>query len=123
MKPFNLEEAKAGKPLCYLDGTPAKFIGYFPESSDRFQRVIVGKMHSPTNGSMLYCDEEGFFAEEGYEQMNVFMAPERLTVKLDAVRRKSDGQIRLHEDGQDVNDQWELIAKNVEVTVPVGSGL
>ena len=39
-KPFNLEEAKAGKPICDLTGARVKFIAHVPEAP-KIERVVV----------------------------------------------------------------------------------
>jgi hypothetical protein len=40
MKPFNLEEALAGKPVCTRDGRPAKIAGYNPDAVDACSMVL-----------------------------------------------------------------------------------
>jgi len=41
MRAFNLEEAKAGKPLITRDGRDAKFIAYLPEADNGCQVIAL----------------------------------------------------------------------------------
>lgn len=41
MRPFNLEEAKAGKPICDKDGNLVKFLAHVPEAIYSTSRVVV----------------------------------------------------------------------------------
>jgi len=62
MKPFNLEEAKAGKPLVTRDGRDAKFIAHVPESVDSSRVVIFlgNEIYvSYEDGSTYSKDESG----------------------------------------------------------------
>jgi hypothetical protein len=41
MKPFDLERAMAGDPICFRNGTPAKFIAYVPEAPNHQQIIVL----------------------------------------------------------------------------------
>lgn len=78
MKPFNLEEAKAGKSIVCRDGTPAKFIAYVPEAKPELRVVAFV-------GDLKHClnyPEDGIFKghDNGLHCYNLLMAPERKTV-------------------------------------------
>lgn len=47
MKPFNLEQFKAGKIALTRDGQEAKFVAYVPEAEDTHQLVVL-------NGGVIY---------------------------------------------------------------------
>lgn len=51
MKPFNLEEAKAGKPVQTRDGRKARFISDTLKAS---RSVVFGIMHDATGEEFLY---------------------------------------------------------------------
>lgn len=58
MKPFNLEQAIAGSPICLLDGEIVEFIAYVPKAKPN-QRVVVriGQNIHPyySDGISEYC--------------------------------------------------------------------
>lgn len=72
-KPFDLEAAKAGKPIVCRNGEPAKFIAYVPESV----RPVVFLVRS-TIGSNASDGRENNAAIEA--SWDLFMLPERKTV-------------------------------------------
>lgn len=41
MKPFNLEEARKGAPVCTRNGTPAEFITYAPQAPADSQVIVL----------------------------------------------------------------------------------
>lgn len=41
MKPFNLQEAIAGKPIQTRDGCVLKFVAYVPEAREGYKVVIL----------------------------------------------------------------------------------
>ena len=70
MKPFNLQEAKDGKPILTREGQPVKFVAYEPEAV--FDERVIG----------LYLDNKtiGVWTETGtvaeHEEItDLFMAP------------------------------------------------
>ena|ERR1700761_96268 len=76
LKPFNLEEAKAGKPIVCRDGSPAKFIAYVPEAAGHHQVIWLGSgntiYHSWANGLRHgHGNADSCF--------DLLMAPEKLT--------------------------------------------
>lgn len=70
MKPFNLQEAKDGKPLLTRKGRPVKFVAYEPEAV-LYERIIGLYLDNKTIGVWT---ETGTVAE--YERSyDLFMAP------------------------------------------------
>lgn len=41
MKPFDLEAAKRGEPICNFNGTPLKFVAHVPEALSECQVVVL----------------------------------------------------------------------------------
>lgn len=76
MKPFNLEEAKAGKPVCTRDGRNARIIcfdlkhEYFPLIAliDDGDRELV---------SRFCADGRIYYRQNGSTCLDLFMAPEK----------------------------------------------
>lgn len=76
MKPFNLEEAKAGKPVCTRDGRNARIIcfdlkhEYFPIVAliDDGDRELV---------SRFCADGRIYYRQNGCTEMDLFMAHEK----------------------------------------------
>lgn len=77
MKPFNLEEAKAGKPLITRDGRDAKFIAHVPECAPSFRLIclIDGCGHVTD-----YCENGSKFPEPRDSREDVFMKTVKTTV-------------------------------------------
>ena len=63
LRPFDLDAAKRGEPICCRDGRPAKFIAHVPEATPIFDRVIalcVGK-----TSNLYHCNEEARISSIG----------------------------------------------------------
>lgn len=75
-RPFNLEEAKAGKPIVCRDGTPAKFIAHVPEAapSHRLVTLRLGRIVSCAESGHLLWGNEEVSLSRGYS-CDLFMAP------------------------------------------------
>lgn len=80
MKPFNLEEAKAGAPVITRDGRAVRIV-CFDRACPHYPIVaLIGgageeDVQTFTNGGMYYADEDG-----GYADCDLFMAPVQRTV-------------------------------------------
>jgi len=74
MKPFNLEEAKAGKPLVTRDGRSAKFIAHLPSALSNWQVVA----YVSNAGAVASYNEAGLC--NGANTIDLFMASEKKTV-------------------------------------------
>ena len=73
MKPFNLEEAKAGKPICDRLGRDCKFIAYV-EESERFNIVCLDY----SKCIQTYTNNGNFIDEScGISDLDIFMKSER----------------------------------------------
>lgn len=46
MKPFDLEAAKRGEPICHSDGSLCKFVAYVPEAHKEQRVVILTAAHN-----------------------------------------------------------------------------
>lgn len=71
-KPFDLEAARAGKPLITGDGTPAKFIAHVPESEYPVVVVIDNVIYT--------LKDDGVWLDRTLLSRCLFMAPEKKTV-------------------------------------------
>ncbi|WVS23942.1 hypothetical protein QkW1_19 [Ralstonia phage QkW1] len=79
MKPFNLEAAKAGKPIVASgENYPAHFVAHIPEAEWR-SRVVIR-----VGGSVYVCDEQGRLKGEG--DIYIFMVPTKRTVFVNLYR-------------------------------------
>lgn len=76
MKPFDLEAAKRGEPVCTRDGTPVQQLVHFPEG------CRVNKIAALYGGVINTYDDQGRY--HGYEgsvsARDLFMAPRKRTV-------------------------------------------
>lgn len=75
MKPFNLEEAKAGKPLVTRDERKAQFIAHVPECSDTSRVIVLLDGYS----SVSSYSENGVFITGMNNDEDLFMASEKRT--------------------------------------------
>lgn len=74
MKPFNLEEAKAGKPIITRDGTEAKFIAHVPEAEDNKVVILI-------DGVILTIQENGRLTNSYDTVSDIFMvSPKMLSI-------------------------------------------
>ena len=77
MKAFNLEEAKAGKPICTRDGVVVEFIAHVPGAVYN-NRVIV--LHQQS-GMLLTTTEEGhYYVNTSKDGRDLFMQSTKRTV-------------------------------------------
>ena len=109
MKPFNLEEAKAGKPLVTRDGRDAKFIAYVAEC-DRAYCVLCHVDGDTFVGS--YTDDGKRFADETKSCADLFMKTTRKTIYVDLY---PNGEWIYHING--VNSSTRAFAIGVPVEI------
>jgi hypothetical protein len=74
MKPFNLEEARKGKPICTRDGRPAEFIAYVPKGEALSQVIVL------VGNKVFQLSAEGFEFTSLQSDVDLFMMPEKRTV-------------------------------------------
>ena len=73
-KPFNLEEAKAGKPLVTRDGRDAKFIAHVPELVNSESIIYV------CDGWLRFAYESGESLKSKQSESDLFMKTVKKTV-------------------------------------------
>ena len=76
MKPFDLEAAKRGEPVCTRDGTPVQQLVHFPEG------VRVNKIAALSGGVINAYDDQGrYYGDEVHvSTRDLFMAPRKRIV-------------------------------------------
>jgi hypothetical protein len=74
MKPFNLEEARKGVPICTRDGRPAEFIAYVPKGEALSQVIVL------VGNKVFQLSAEGFAFTSLESDIDLFMAPQKRTV-------------------------------------------
>ena len=76
MKPFDLEAAKRGEPVCTRDGTPVQQLVHIPEG------VRVNKIAALSGGVINVYDDQGrYYGDEVHvSAKDLFMATRKLTV-------------------------------------------
>lgn len=68
MKPFNLADAIAGKPLVTRDGIPAKFLMYELDVNPYYRFIFS------VDGVVYTCSDNGRVMGDGKLRMDLFMA-------------------------------------------------
>ena len=74
MKPFNLEEAKAGKPVCTRDGHPARIICFDKKSSNFTIVALIDVGNEELEVS--YTNEGHYYSTMGESNNDLFMVGE-----------------------------------------------
>lgn len=65
MKPFNLEEAKAGKPVCTRDGRRAEILSF--DNPNNGYPILARIFSNNTKYYNLVFNKEGYFFDENKE--------------------------------------------------------
>lgn len=102
MKPFNLEEAKAGKPVCTRDGRKARII-CFDLNNKNFP--IVAIINCDTEENAYQYDIDGV-CDEHDNNLNLMMIP-----------KKKEGWIIIHKEAIYDKETAEKIAKETTADV------
>ena len=102
MKPFNLKEAKAGKPVCTRDGRKARII-CFDLNNKNFP--IVAIINCDTEENAYQYDIEGI-CDEHDNNLNLMMSPE-----------KKEGWIIIHKEAIYDKETAEKIARETTANV------
>lgn len=90
MKPFNLEEAKAGAPLVTRDGQKARLIcSNFKNSSGRpilviFESEFTETVHEFYENGRFFCNGEDYY-------LDLFMAPTKRECWINLFKTHSTG--------------------------------
>ena len=76
MKPFDLEAAKRGEPICNRYSEDCVFITHVPDANPEYRVLAL------TPSKEVYCfDETGFYYSDGDEsEHDLFMATRKRTV-------------------------------------------
>ena len=77
MKRFDLEAAKAGKPVCTRNGYMARVICFDFHAYDKLCMVVAFKKNS--NENLMFYDLDGKCRGEGMEDYDLMMVPEKKT--------------------------------------------
>ena len=76
MKPFNLEAAKAGKPVCTRDGKKARILCYDLKGAE-YPIVAAIKTRDRFAESVLSYDKNGRFEHNTENNNDLMMLPEK----------------------------------------------
>lgn len=112
MKPFDLEAAKAGKPLITRDGRSARFIAHVPEC--KLERSVVAHIHNV--GVVSTFDPFGRYNVDSETVGDLFMAPVKVTVYVNFYY---DGWAFYHQSEATARHPSIYSAKCIAVAVPV----
>lgn len=74
MKPFNLEKAKAGEPVCTRDGRPARII-CFDRKDNRYPLVVLIDNYGSEDSYFLSKNGKFFGVTKEKSENDLFMAP------------------------------------------------
>jgi hypothetical protein len=78
MKEFNLEQAKAGKPVCTRDGRNVRIICFDAKIGTRITIIaLVKNINTNTEDLHLYTIRGRFFINGGTSDNDLFMKPEK----------------------------------------------
>lgn len=71
LRPFDLETAKAGEPICTRDGQAARFVAHVPECSEG--RRVIAHLAGRENCAMYF--EDGKWSDAARNDIDLCMAP------------------------------------------------
>lgn len=76
MKPFDLEAAKRGEPICNRDSEGCVFITHVPDANPEYRVVAL------TPFKEVYCFYEtgSYYCDDSVSRHDLFMAPRKRTV-------------------------------------------
>ena len=92
MKEFNLEEAKAGKPVCTRDGRKARIICWDLKNDGYCLVVAVETKDDKNVEEILTYDKDGVFTtdHEVNHKYDLMMAPEERKLYVKIYKNKND---------------------------------
>ena len=85
MKPFNLEQAKAGKPICTRDGRPARIICFDAQNED-FPIVALITDDEGDETPETYTAHGGYYTNAGQRDSDLMMVTQERTVWVNLYR-------------------------------------
>lgn len=88
MKPFNLEEAKAGKPVCTRDGRPARLIYQDLQGEYPFVFAITSK--DGVNEKVREYNYSGQYYDSEESKHDLCMVTEKKTVWVNLYAKDGD---------------------------------
>ena len=77
-KPFDLEQAKAGKPVCTRDRHKARIICFDAKISDNYPIIaLVESIENPGSESLYSYSHEGRYRESSISELDLVMISEK----------------------------------------------
>lgn len=77
MKPFNLEEAKAGKPVCTRDGKDVRIICWDWKNPSSISIIALVKEEKDGESIQKYTKDGKYYADGSECDADLFMKPEK----------------------------------------------
>lgn len=84
MKPFDLEAAKAGKPLVMRNGEVVTYVAHIPTCQHANSRLLA----VTKDGNLRFYYENGDFFTQQEHPFDLFMAPVKKTVWVNLYKTK-----------------------------------
>lgn len=92
MKPFNLQDAIAGKPVITRAGRPAKYLCSPPElANQELKHIFMYQYHDDIWTASTFTDEGKFYPFSNTTNTDLMMAPEKHKVYCALVQVASRG--------------------------------
>ena len=113
LKPFNLEAAKAGEPVCTRDGRPARII-CFNRVSDKFP-IIALVMGRENREDVFYYDNNGKDCYNKEKDYDLVMKPKVKTGWINV--HKENGLYETEEDAKNNRLNDDFVAVKVEFEI------
>ena len=77
MKPFNLEEAKAGKPVCTRDGKDVRIICWDWKNPSSISIIALVKEEKDGESIQKYTKDGRYYADGSECDADLFMKPQK----------------------------------------------
>ena len=114
MKPFNLEQAKAGKPLVTRDGRKARYLGVL-EAALRLPLIAAVSNASGSEQAVMFTIDGNYCLDRPLEHCNdLFMEPEVVTKWINVFVTSIEGKYYSDTRVFDTEDDAVLAAEGIK---------
>ena len=112
MKPFNLEQAKAGAPVCTRNGQPARIVCYDLKGYKNYSILALVKIPAGVETTVSYTlsGHQSLYSDTGLDLM------------MASVKREGWVNLYTCHSGATVTDQWALYPSEKEARSQIIKG-
>lgn len=119
MKPFDIELAKQGKPVCTRDGRPVRILCYDFKSLENTPIVALIRLNEHQEGVVHYYIDGKHF-ENGINDLDLMMVSGKMEGWVNICRCREEGQAPFVHHGKifDAKEDAKAYLKQMAITCP-----